>query len=176
MTRSASSQNLYHHPILDRRFGIAPDSACLTDSEIADLIGDFVKASKRAREAGYAFVDIKHCHGYLGHEFLSAVTREGRYGGSFANRTRFLREVVEGIRRDAPGLEIGVRLSAFDLLPFTMGAEKIGEPEKFEGEYQFGFGCDATDPLEIDLGETYSFLDLLIELGIRLVCTTAGSP
>ena len=167
---------LYHHPILDRRFGIAADSACLTDAEIDDLIGDFVNASKRAREAGYAFVDIKHCHGYLGHEFLSAVTREGRYGGSFANRTRFLREVVEGIRRDAPGLEIGVRLSAFDLLPFTMGADKIGEPEKFEGEYPFGFGCDATDPLEIDLSETYRFFDLLIELGIRLVCTTAGSP
>ena len=167
---------LYHHPILDAKFGIAPDSACLTDSEIDDLIADFVRAAQRAREAGYAFVDIKHCHGYLGHEFLSAVSRDGRYGGSFENRTRFLREVVAGIRRDVPGLEIGVRLSTFDLLPFKMGGDKVGEPEKFEGDYPFAFGGNSKHPLEIDLGETFRFLDLLVELGISLVCTTAGSP
>ena len=67
-----------------------------------------------ANELGFDFVDIKHCHGYLGHEFLSAHTREGKYGGSFENRTRFLREVVQGIRATSPGLQIGVRLSAFD--------------------------------------------------------------
>ena len=41
-------------------------------------------------DAGFAFVDVKHCHGYLGHELLGARTRPGRYGGSFENRTRFL--------------------------------------------------------------------------------------
>ena len=53
-------------------------------------------------------MDIKHCHGYLGHEFLSGHTRKGKYGGSFENRTRFLREVVHGIRTIAPGLAIGL--------------------------------------------------------------------
>jgi 2,4-dienoyl-CoA reductase-like NADH-dependent reductase (Old Yellow Enzyme family) len=167
---------LYHHPLLDARFGIGPDDPCLTDEEIDDLIGDFVAAAVRAARAGFSFVDLKHCHGYLGHEFLSATTRAGRYGGSFQNRTRFLRELVAGIRREAPGLLIAVRLSAFDLLPFRMGAERIGEPEPFAGGYRHAFGADPEDPLRIDLDETYRFCDLLVELGIKLLCTTAGSP
>lgn len=167
---------LYHHPILDPKFGISPDYPCLTDTEIDDLIGDFVKAAARAEAAGYAFVDIKHCHGYLGHEFLSATTRDGRYGGSFENRTRFLREIAAGVRRDAPGLMIGVRLSAFDLLPYKMGDEKRGIPEKFEGLYRHGFGGDPENPLEINLSEIFQFFDLLDELGIKMVCVSAGSP
>ncbi len=167
---------LYHHPLLDQKFGIAADYPLLTDAEIDGLIEDFVKAAVRARAAGFAFVDIKHCHGYLGHEFLSATTRAGRYGGSLENRTRFLREIVAGIRRDAPGLLIGVRLSAFDLLPFKIGADKRGEPETHAGRYPHAFGGDPDDPLQINLAETFQFLDLLDELNIRLVCISAGSP
>ncbi len=167
---------LYRHPILDRKFGITSDDAVFTDAEIGDLIGDFVKAAVRAEQAGYAFVDLKHCHGYLGHEFLSATARAGRYGGSFENRTRFLRELVAGVRRDAPSLLIGVRLSAFDLLPFKMGADKRGVPEVHAGNYPFAFGGNAEDPLQIDLTETFQFFDLLGELGIKLVCISAGSP
>jgi len=167
---------VYHHPLLDRKFGITAGDDCLTDGEIDDLIGDFVRAAVLAREAGYTFVDLKHCHGYLGHEFLSALTRSGRYGGSFENRTRFLREMVSGIRRDAPGLLIGVRVSAFDMLPFRMGPDKRGVPESFEGRYDYGFGNDPANPLQIDLTETFKFFELLGELGIRLVCLTAGSP
>ncbi|HMV46309.1 MAG TPA: NADH:flavin oxidoreductase, partial [Blastocatellia bacterium] len=105
---------LYRHPLLDKKFGITSDEAIFSDAEIDDLIGDFVRAAVRAEAAGYDFVDLKHCHGYLGHEFLSATTRPGSYGGSFENRTRFLRNLVAGVRRDAPRLKIGVRLSAFD--------------------------------------------------------------
>jgi 2,4-dienoyl-CoA reductase-like NADH-dependent reductase (Old Yellow Enzyme family) len=167
---------LYHHPILDPKFGIAPDYPCLTDMEIDDLIGDFVKAAMRAGQTGYDFIDIKHCHGYLGHEFLSATAREGRYGGSFENRTRFLREIVDGVRRDVPSLKIGVRLSAFDFLPFKMGSDKRGVPETFDGDYRYAFGADAENPLQIDLTETCQFLSLLDQLGIKLVCVSAGSP
>ena len=110
---------LYRHPILDRRLGLAEDYPLLTDVEIEEIIADFVRAAKMAREAGFDFVDIKHCHGYLGHEFLSAHTREGKYGGSLENRTRFLSEVVEGIRTNVPGLQIGVRVSIFDTVPFV---------------------------------------------------------
>lgn len=166
----------YHHPILDRKFGISPDDPCLTDGEIDGLIEDFVRAAVRARETGFEFVDLKHCHGYLGHEFLSATTREGKYGGSFENRTRFLRNLVAGVRRDSPGLAIGVRLSAFDLLPFRMGEARLGVPEQFEQPYTFAFGANRENPLEIDLTETFRFCELLQELGISLVCTTAGSP
>jgi NADPH2 dehydrogenase len=167
---------LYHHPLLDRRYGIAPDSPCLSDTEIEGIVEDFVKAAVRAQDAGFAFVDIKHCHGYLGHEFLSARTRPGRYGGSFANRVRFLNEVVAGIRQDAPGLLIGVRLSAFDLIPFRMRPDGLGEPEDFTGDYPYGFGVNASNPICIDLTETCQFLDTLKSLSIPLVCITGGSP
>jgi 2,4-dienoyl-CoA reductase-like NADH-dependent reductase (Old Yellow Enzyme family) len=167
---------VYHHPLLDRKFGVAPDYPCLTDAEIEDIIGQFIRAAVSAQKAGFSFVDVKHCHGYLGHEFLSARTRPGRYGGSFENRTRFLKEIVAGIRRDAPGLPIGVRVSAFDLIPFYMGRDRRGEPEPFTGPYVYAFGADCANPLQVDLSETYQFLDLLQQLGIKLVCISAGSP
>ncbi len=166
----------YRHPLLDARFGITEDSAVLTDTEVSDLVGDIVAAAVRSREAGFGFVDIKHCHGYLGHEFLSAVTRQGRYGGSFVNRTRFLTEIVEGIRRDAPGLAIGVRLSLFDSFPFQKGPDGTGIPTPWEGDYPFAFGADPKNALEQDPTEPYRFLELLLGLGIRLVCLTAASP
>src|SRR5690242_11869877 len=60
---------LYHHPLLDRRVGVTSDYPVLTDGEIACIIGQFHTAAKTAWELGFDFVDIKHCHGYLGHEF-----------------------------------------------------------------------------------------------------------
>lgn len=168
---------LYHHPALDRRFGIAPDYPVMTDSEIDDLIGDFTCAARLAQQAGFDFVDLKHCHGYLGHEFLSARTRPGPYGGSFENRTRFLRRVVEAVRRDAPGLGIGVRLSAFDFVPFKKGPDDVGVPDTIDSEdYPYAFGCDPRNPTQPDLSEAAQFLQLLRDLDIRLVCLTAGSP
>jgi 2,4-dienoyl-CoA reductase-like NADH-dependent reductase (Old Yellow Enzyme family) len=166
---------LYRHPLLDDRFGLTNDAAIFSDDEIAWLIDDFIKAARFAQQAGYAFVDIKACHGYLGHEFLSAVDRPGRYGGSFENRTRFLRDVVAGIRAEAPGLEIGVRLSVYDFLPFHPGADRVGVPEPFFGSYRHAFGGDASG-LGFDLTEPSLFLDLLERLEIALFCSTAGSP
>ncbi|MGD9099653.1 MAG: NADH:flavin oxidoreductase, partial [Anaerolineae bacterium] len=158
---------LYHHPLLDAKFGLSPDAPLLSDDEIAQLVDDFVRAASLVQRAGFYFVDIKHCHGYLGHEFLSAVGREGRYGGSFENRTRFLREIVAGIQAQAPGLEIGVRLSAFDLAPFRPGAEGRGEPVPLEdGKYRYAFGGDGTG-LGIDLAEPRALLDLLASLGVE---------
>jgi 2,4-dienoyl-CoA reductase-like NADH-dependent reductase (Old Yellow Enzyme family) len=167
---------LYHHPLLDPKFGVAADHPCLTDGEIERIIEQFVAAAVRAQAAGFTFVDVKHCHGYLGHEFLSARTRTGKYGGSLENRTRFLREIASGIRRDAPGLVIGIRLSAFDLIPFRMGSDRRGEPEDFRSRYDFGFGVDAANPVEPDLTETYQVLDTLDQLHIRLLCISGGSP
>ncbi|MBK8138080.1 MAG: NADH:flavin oxidoreductase [Chloroflexi bacterium] len=165
----------YAHPILDRKFGTT-DEMLLTDGEIRALIDDFVKAAVLAEKAGYAFVDLKHCHGYLGHEFLTATHRAGEFGGSFENRTRFLREIVAGIRAEAPKLAVGVRLSAFDFVPFKPGEDRTGVPDLPAGaRYEYAFGGDPTG-LGIDLTEPLRFLDLLVELGISLVCVTAGSP
>ena len=170
------SMILYHHPMLDQKFNYPPEAPTMSDDEISQLVEDFVRAAVLAQKAGFHFVDIKHCHGYLGHEFLSARDRAGRYGGSFENRTRFLREVVAGIRTHAPGLQIGVRLSAFDWRPFRPSSRGEGEPEPWTANsYPFTFGGDASG-LAIDLTEPHTFLDLLLSLDIRLVCITAGSP
>ena len=168
----------YHHPILDRRAGVEPtdDAAVFTDGELDDLLGDFARAARRAAEAGFDFVDIKHCHGYLLHELLSAHTRPGRYGGDFEGRTRFLREAVAAIRRDAPDLLLGVRLSAFDLIPFRPGPTGTGEPEPWEGPYPFAFGVNPDRPTEPDLTEPRRFLGLLRDCGVKLVNLTGGSP
>jgi NADPH2 dehydrogenase len=168
---------LYPHPLLNRKFGLPEDYPLLTDAEIEALVADFVRAARLAQQAGFRFVDIKHCHGYLAHEMLSAVDRPGKYGGSFENRTRFLREVAAGIRAEAPGLEIGVRLSAFDFIPFKPGADGKGVPEALPTEegYRHAFGGDGSGT-GIDLSEPHRFLDLLESLEIRLVCLTAGNP
>ncbi len=165
----------YRHPLLDRRTGISDDSRLMTDDDLDALVADFIAAAVRAQQAGFAFVDIKHCHGYLGHELLTAHDRPGRYGGSFENRTRFLRGITEGIRHSAPGLGIGVRLSAFDWIAFRPGEERVGAPEGYDGAYRYAFGGDGTGT-GIDLSEPDRFLDLLEQLGIKLVCLTAGSP
>ena len=131
----------------------------MTDDYIDRLVDDFVRAPSWLNGQGYHFVDIKHCHGYLGHEFLSAKTRTGKYGGSFENRTRFLTSIVEGIKAEAPGMEIGVRLSAFDWVPFKKNEDHLGVPEKFDGvQYSYAFGGDASG-LATDLIEPFQFLN-----------------
>ena len=177
--RPMQPRTLYRHPLLDAKFGIAPDddAALLSDVEIAHVIEDFVAAARLAQRAGFAWVDLKHCHGYLGHEFLSAFRRPGRYGGSFENRTRFLRETVAGIRSEAPGLGIAVRLSAFDMTPWKPGVEGVGVPDDWPADDSWprAFGThDGRDGAE--LAEPHRFLKLLAQLGIQMVCVTAGSP
>jgi 2,4-dienoyl-CoA reductase-like NADH-dependent reductase (Old Yellow Enzyme family) len=171
---------LYHHPLLDARVGIYPssDEPVLTDEQIEELIQSYIGAAALAGQIGFDFVDIKHCHGYLGHEFLSARTRPGRYGGSLENRTRFLREIVDGIRREAPGLPIAVRISAFDTAPFRAGEGGIGAPEDFSRclPYDYGFGVDRNDPLQIDLSETLALIEMLDRLGIGMINLSCGSP
>ncbi len=170
---------LYHHPLLEQIFNVDPALPVLTDLEIEAIIAEFVRAARQAFELGFEFVDIKHCHGYLGHEFLSAYQRSGSYGGSFENRTRFLSTIVAGIRSEAPGLLIGVRVSAFDFPPFRPGPDGIGEPLEYRngnGQYPFAFGGDPDHPLEMKLDETCAFLNLLQSLKIELVNLSAGSP
>jgi NADPH2 dehydrogenase len=179
-------QIVYRHPILDRKFGIAEDHPQITDEYLSQLIELYVKGARIAQRCGYQFVDVKHCHGYLGHELLSGYTREGsKYGGSFESRSRFCREVIAGIRAEAPALMIGVRLSAFDALPFRPDPEAAdgkrlgpGIPEPFDSAvpYRYGFGLDPQDPLKIELAETFEFIDMLNELGVDLINVTCGSP
>lgn len=162
----------YAHPQLDRRFPAGV--RLLTDDELDRLVDTFVAAARMARDAGYAFVDVKHCHGYLGHELLSARTREGRYGGSLDNRTRFLRSVVEGIRAEAPGLGVAVRLSAFDMGPFRKGPDGVGAAEE-DGPVS-AFGPLRDHDMDAALADAREVLGVFQRLDVRWVCITAGSP
>lgn len=175
----------FRHPLLDRRFGVTSDAQVCTDDEIARLLEDYVRAARVARAAGADFVDLKHCHGYLLHEFLGAHPRPGRYGGGFENRTRILRELVAGIRADGNPIDLGVRLSAFDFVPFRPdptrsqpGKPGPGIPEDFRAclPYRYGFGVHPEHPVEPDLRETFRFAELCVELGVKVLNLSAGSP
>ncbi len=164
----------YAHPILDRRF--PKGTRVLSDDELDRLVAEFVRASRQALDIGFRFVDVKHCHGYLGHELLSARARPGRFGGSLENRTRFLREVVAGIRAEAPGLGIGVRLSAFDTVPYRKRSDGVGAPETEADGYACAFGLLRDERMDEALEDARAFLRLLESLDVRWVCVTAGSP
>ncbi len=84
---------------------------------IQEIVAAFAEAARRACEAGFRVIEIHAAHGYLIHEFLSPLSnlREDAYGGSFANRTRLLREVVAAVRSAWPeGAPLFVRISASD--------------------------------------------------------------
>ena len=169
----AGPRTAYAHPLLDDRVG-ATEASILSDGELDDLVGCYADAAVRAHECGFDFVDIKHCHGYLLHELLSAFERPGRYGGDFSGRTNFLRATVGEIRNRVPDLGLAVRVSIFDRVPYVAGADGVGAPA-VSGTYAHAFGGDGSG-LGMDLTEPHAFLALCRELGIGLVSTTAGSP
>ena len=170
----AEPRTAQRNSALDNKLGISDDSSLLSDDELSVLVDDFIAAAVRAEKAGFTFIDIKHCHGYLGHELLSGFDRAGKFGGSFENRTRFLRDIVAGVKSAAPSLKFGVRISIFDFLPYQPGDDRIGVPDPL-ADPRLAFGGDGSGS-GIDLAEPSKFMELLKELGIHLVCTTAGSP
>jgi 2,4-dienoyl-CoA reductase-like NADH-dependent reductase (Old Yellow Enzyme family) len=168
-----------HHPLLDAKFGIDPHDASLvmSDDEVERLIESYVDAARLAQQVGFHFVDIKACHGYLLHEFLSARMRPGRFGGDFTGRTRLLVTIVERVKSECPGLAIGVRLSVFDTVPYRTSRE-VGQPLAFAEHlpYELGFRVDASDPLAIDLAEPIELIRRLEQLGVFAVNVSCGSP
>jgi 2,4-dienoyl-CoA reductase-like NADH-dependent reductase (Old Yellow Enzyme family) len=175
----------YRHPILDNKFKVTSDQQVWTDSEVEELIQDYVRSAKLAWDVGADFVDLKHCHGYLLHEFLSAFTRPGKYGGSFENRTRILREIISGVRASGNRIELGIRLSAFDFVPFKPdpalsrpGKLGPGIPDDFSHclPYRYAFSVNQSNPIEYDLTESIQFVNLCSELGVKIVNLSAGSP
>ncbi len=89
----------------------------LTEEGIRAVVAAFAAASRRACEAGFRVVELHAAHGYLLHQFISPLSnrRHDRYGGSFENRTRLVREVVEAVRSVWPErCPLLVRISATD--------------------------------------------------------------
>jgi NADPH2 dehydrogenase len=162
------------HPLFDETVGPGPDEPLLSDDELRSFIGDYVRAAELAQLAGFDFVDVKSCHGYLSHELLGAFDRPGNFGGSLENRTRFLREIIAGIRDAAPGLGIAVRLSAFDTMTHEPDEQGVGRPI-IDEPFRYWFGTDATGH-HIDLAEPVALLEMLRDLSVELVSITGSSP
>lgn len=89
----------------------------LDEAGIAEVVDAFGRAARWAQEAGFQVIEIHGAHGYLLHEFYSPLSnrRDDRYGGSFLNRTRIVREVVQEVRRHWPErFPLFVRISCTD--------------------------------------------------------------
>lgn len=169
----------YHHPLLDEKFGIDPNdqNVVWTDDQLDELICRYVDAARVAEATGFQFVDVKACHGYLLHEFLSARTRPGRFGGDFAGRTNLLLSIIRAIQNEVPNMIIMVRLSIFDTPPFITSRE-TGRPMSYQSllPYQVGFGVNHEDPMQIDLTEPLELLRLLQANNVAAVNISCGSP
>lgn len=89
----------------------------LTKDQISGIVTAFGKAAGRADAAGFDALEVHAAHGYLLHSFLSPLTnrRTDEYGGTLKNRVRFLREVLEAVRKVWPGDKpLWLRVSAQD--------------------------------------------------------------
>lgn len=149
----------HRSPYLDPLHKLPPDYPVISDGDLERLEDRYVEAAKLAREAGFDAVDVKACHRYLISELHASHTREGRYGGSFENRTRFFRNVVGKIRAAAPGIAVTSRMNAYDAMA-----------------YPYGFGVDREDAARPDLREPIELVRFLKESGAPLVNITIGNP
>ena len=128
----------------------------LSTQEVEELVAAFARSAELAVKAGVDVIEIHGAHGYLIHEFLSPVTnrRTDKYGGSFENRVRIVREIAQAIRAVVPdGLPLFLRLSATEWLEDRPAAAETGS---------------------WDLKSTVEILKLLPELGVDLLDVSSG--
>ena len=150
----------YHSPVFEKDKPL--DDACIVTDDYLEALPERYAASARlARLAGFDGMDIKACHRYLICELLSAFERPGRYGGSFGNRTRLLREAVAAAKAAVPASFIVTsRLNLYDGFP-----------------YPYGWGVRGDGGLTPDMAEPVRLIELLHgELGMRLLNVTVGNP
>lgn len=101
--------------------------------DIQTVQAAFANAAVRAKEAGFEGVEIIGSAGYLITQFLSPLKnkRQDQYGGSFENRTRFPKEIIEMIRdRVGPDYPIGVRMAGNDFVKDSTTDETTPEVAK----------------------------------------------
>ena len=150
----------YRHPWLEQ-FRPADDSCIVSDDYLMDLEERFGEGTRLAREAGFDGVDIKSCHGYLFAELNSAWSRPGRYGGSYENRTRLLKNCIASANvYKNEHFFVTCRLGIYDGYP--------------EGP---GFGAAKEDPFSLDLQEPLRLVrELRDECGLDTINITMGNP
>ena len=145
-----------HDPILDKFH----NEIIVTDEYLDALTERYVQSALLAKEVGFDGVDIKSCHRYLLSELLASHTREGKYGGSFENRSRFLRQTIQAVRK-AVGDDfiVASRFNVFDAHP-----------------YPYGFGCDKEDMWKYDPTEPMALVRMMVESGVDLLSNSGGNP
>lgn len=161
-----------HQPAIDLVKGAGCD--LVDDAYLERLEDSYAEAAARAASIGFDFIDIKQCHTYLLNELLASYERDGRYGGSLGNRTRFVANVIRKIRdRAGEGLTLATRLNVYDGPTFVAGEDGVGVPD-VEGPP--GFGVSNGDHLSPDLTEPLAVVGRLRESGVAMVNVTMGSP
>ncbi|RZA32713.1 MAG: NADH:flavin oxidoreductase/NADH oxidase [Lysobacteraceae bacterium] len=121
-----------------------PFPRALDEAGITTVVSDFRAAAVRALDAGFELIELHAAHGYLLHQFLSPLSnlREDRWGGSFDNRTRLVREVLAALREVWPErLPLWLRVSATDWADGGWDIEQSIELARSVGE----LGVDLID-------------------------------
>jgi len=149
-----------HDPILDPRVGIDASYPVATDEYLESLVEKYVQSALLAQEAGFDGVDVKACHRYLLSELLASHTRDGKYGGSFENRSRLLIDIIKAIRKAVDdSFIVASRFNVFDAHP-----------------YPYGFGCDQEELWKFDEREPLELIRLMCQAGVDLLSNSAGNP
>ncbi|MBI1927048.1 NADH:flavin oxidoreductase, partial [Candidatus Poribacteria bacterium] len=176
----------FRHPVVDKttlidkknRIPIPDDYPVLTDDYLERLEDVYVDSAKFAWKMGFDFVDLKQCHTYLLSELLAAKTREGKYGGSFENRTRFIRNIIGKIQAEIGNeLILATRLNVYDGVAYMEDPQTtVGIPRDCPIPYPYGFGVDENNPPQEDMTEPIQLVGMLKGLGVKLVNVSMGSP
>lgn len=113
---------------------LTPTPRALSVDEIQTTINDFRHAAATAIAAGADAVEIHAANGYLLQQFLSpnANVREDSYGGSIANRSRFVVEVAQAVADEIGADRVGIRISP----AMPLGGIDEGEPEAVRAQYR----------------------------------------
>ena len=141
------------------------EAPIITDEELDHLLDAYVETAQLAFQAGFDGVDVKAVHGYLIAELLGAHSRTGRYGGSFENRTRFLRECIARIKDLCPSSHfVTSRTTVLEPTPYPYGWGVAPT----EGESKADWTMDLEEPLQL--------LREMDVLGLPIVNISMGFP